>query len=200
MTGWRNLAVAATAVAAVAIAEAFWVSGKYEARVDECVSLKAQLEEANRTIAEMKVTAKGQVDEIVISVRDDGKRTKSIENRNPFNVKKPSGEPFKGTIGYDREGHCIFASEAYGVRAGIINLLSQERKYGIDTIDALVEKYCTSNKPDYKKFLSKRIGVGVKEKFSIRQHVRELAPAMVRFETGKELPQQYKDLIMLVSL
>lgn len=151
-------------------------------------------------LLDVQVKANSSREEIVISVKDT-RSCKAFENRNFGNVKSlGKNNEWKGAIGVDSEGHVIFKNEAYGLRAAILNLLSYERKHKINTIDALINRYCTGNREEYKKFLSKRLGIGIEEPFSIRARIKELVLAVVRFETGHELPAQYKDLLMLVNL
>ena len=106
-----------------------------------------------------------------------------IRNNNPMNVK---GTGWVGQCGQDEHGHAIFVHHAYGLRAGARVLKTYYYKHGLKTIDAIIDRYCTGNKAEYKKFLAHRLGVGVTEEIDIRQHYAKLLQAMVHFETGEQ--------------
>ena len=114
----------------------------------------------------------------------------AFKNRNPLNVKTPSSGRWKGQIGTDRFGHAVFSSWEHGTRAASFTLRSYAIRHKIDTIDGLVERFCEGNKREYKKFLSKRLGVGVNEKISLLQYLPQLLKAMSKFETGAVLPDE----------
>ena len=114
----------------------------------------------------------------------------AFKNRNPLNVKTPSSGKWKGQVGTDKHGHAIFSSWEHGTRAASFTLRSYAIRHKIDTIDGLVERFCEGNKREYKKFLSKRLGVGVNEKISLLQYLPQLLKAMSKFETGAVLPDE----------
>ena len=103
-------------------------------------------------------------------------------NNNPLNVK---GSNWLGQVGQDKFGHAIFASPDYGFRAAARLLLNYKTKHGINTIDALVERFCTGNKQSYKQFLGTHLNVKPTDEIDIQDRLPELLRAMARFESGQ---------------
>lgn len=121
--------------------------------------------------------------EIVIDV------TLAQKNNNPLNVKRPAnGGRWKGQVGTDRFGHTIFKTEEYGIRAGALVLLTYARKHKIATVEELVRRFAEGNHEGYIKNLCRRLGVSPTEKIDLVQRMPELLRAMVRQESGRDLP------------
>lgn len=115
------------------------------------------------------------------------KITVGIQNRNPMNVwAMGKSNPWEGQIGKDDQGHAIFSSFEYGLRAGAKVLINYHSN-GINSIDKLIDKYCTGNHNQYKTFLSKQLGVSVKQKINILVYLPKIMKAMVRFENGYDV-------------
>lgn len=103
-----------------------------------------------------------------------------FKNNNPGNIK---GKNWYGQIGTDKQGHAIFSSEVYGIRALAKTLINYEAK-GIDTIEKIVSKYAEGNNKNYIRFLSSYLNVKPNEKLNIRHKLHELVPAIITFECG----------------
>lgn len=116
--------------------------------------------------------------------------TLAERNRNYLNIKNIPGG-WLGQTGVDAHGHAIFASEEYGIRAAASVLMNYAVKYGICTIDGLVDRFCEGNREAYKQFLSRNLGLGVEERFHLLEYLPELLRAMARFESGKDLDPEY---------
>lgn len=103
-----------------------------------------------------------------------------FKNNNPGNIK---GKNWYGQIGTDKQGHAIFSSEVYGIRALAKTLINYEAK-GIDTIEKIVSKYAEGNNKNYIRFLSSYLNVKSNEKLNIGHKLHELVPAIITFECG----------------
>lgn len=113
----------------------------------------------------------------------------AVSNKNPFNVKGlNNGDKWLGQCGSDKQGHAKFESWEHGVRAAALTLISYEKKYGIRTIRGIVTRFSQSNHEAYCNLLSKALGIGADETFSIHRRMPDLLRAMCRMECGIDLP------------
>ena len=112
----------------------------------------------------------------------------SMRNRNPLNVK---GTQWQGQVGTDEQGHAIFCSVEYGIRAAAKVLRSYARRHGINTIEGIVKRFAEGNQKEYIIFLSKRLGLAPNEEFDILPRMTELLRHMSRFECGIALPEKF---------
>ena len=69
---------------------------------------------------------------------------KTNSNNNPGYVKKPPGDTWKGTTGYDARGHVTFENAGWGWRA-LLRTLSAKCNSGKCTIRAIMEDYAPAN-------------------------------------------------------
>lgn len=116
-----------------------------------------------------------------------------IRNNNPMNVK---GTGWLGQVGQDKFGHAVFPHHSYGLRAGARVLKTYYYKHGLKTIDAIIDRYCIGNREEYKAFLSKRLGVGIKEELDLEDCYMELLKAIVYFECGEQ-PYPDHDFVLV---
>lgn len=73
-------------------------------------------------------------------------RPRGIRNRNPGNIRGtgPGGvilDPWKGQIGRDPQGFCIFDTPENGVRALALLMLNYQSKYKLMTIEGLITRW-----------------------------------------------------------
>lgn len=199
-----GVTAASLAVGAAAVLTGYKAAGTAEAYARQCIELQDENRELKKALLadtkERRITTR---DEVVITVRaeENARRTRARANRNICNVKVlPGGELWRGQIGHDDKGHAIFSDDAYGLRAAGIVLCAYQRKHGIKTIDALVDRFCEGNRDEYKNYLAKRLGIGVKQTFSIRERLVDLIIAMAKFESGVEIDPTHKALLKVASL
>lgn len=117
--------------------------------------------------------------------------TLAQRNNNPLNIK---GTGWEGQIGTDKLGHAIFSSPDYGVRAAALVLRSYNKKHGIQSVQAIVNRFCRTKggiKKQYIDYLCQELQVKPNEKFDLIRRMPELLKAMARFESGEELPERY---------
>lgn len=126
-------------------------------------------------------------------------KTLARVNRNLLNIKTLSGsDTWVGQIGVDKHKHVIFAHPAYSVRAGAMLLKNYERRHKIDSIHALVQRFCEGNREAYIRFLCDRLNVEPKQKISLIDNMHKLLPAMIKFETGEDVGMEYTGIIEAV--
>lgn len=78
------------------------------------------------------------------SAADKGSSVRGIRNNNPFNLRPSSQYTWQGEAGVDAGPagpYLIFSTPFYGLRAGYINLLNQQKLHGLDTVRAVISKY-----------------------------------------------------------
>lgn len=114
--------------------------------------------------------------------------TTGIRNRNPMNVfARGSKDPWLGQIGKDERGHAIFATFEHGLRAGAIVLLRYYDKHKLDTVEKIINRYCTGNQKEYTAFICKKLRVQPTEVINVAERLPDLMKAMVHFENGYQV-------------
>ncbi len=192
------LFISAMIVAGCGLAVSYKALSRAEFYAAQCTLLMTENERLKERLEKPPVTTEHK---LVISVADSefAPKTLARANRNLLNIKTLSnGDKFVGQIGSDKFDHAIFSHPAYSVRAGAMILKNYELRHGINTLRGIVNRFCTGNNKQYTAFLSKRLGIGPDEKFSIREKLPELIPAMIYFETGEEVGAEYTSLIATV--
>ena len=117
----------------------------------------------------------------------------AIKNRNPLNVKNIGiNEPWKGQVGTDSQGHAVFSTFSYGIRAAALTLRSYALKYGINTIEGIISRFTEGEKLQVDKYilyLSNKLGVNPREKINMRKSIPILLRYMSLYECGVKLPE-----------
>ena len=114
--------------------------------------------------------------------------TTGIRNRNPMNVfARGSKDPWLGQIGKDERGHAIFATFEHGLRAGAIVLLRYYDKHKLDTVEKIINRYCTGNQKAYTAFICKKLRIQPTEVINVAERLPDLMKAMVHFENGYQI-------------
>lgn len=118
--------------------------------------------------------------------------TLAQRNNNPLNVKRPAnGGNWKGQVGTDKFGHAVFASREYGLRAGALVLRTYAREHKVSTVEALVTRFARGNHEGYIRHLCRKLKVRPDEKIDLVKRMPELLRAMVRQESGEDLPEHF---------
>jgi hypothetical protein len=113
----------------------------------------------------------------------------SVANNNLLNVK--GGERWAGEIGRDSAGHAKFEHPLYSIRAGAMTLRTYAQRHGIRTVRGIIDRFCQAPdelKERYVSYVASRVGVGPDEEIPILQHLPALLMAMVKFESGVDIP------------
>lgn len=134
-------------------------------------------------------------------------KTRGWRNNNPGNL-RPGGGNWVGLIGIDDAGkqgkYLKFDTPEHGVRAMAINLLNYQRLHGINTIAGIVNRYANAedNNPEkaYANYVAKAVGISPTQQINIRDHLKPLVHAMVKFENaGITFPEVVDAGLKLVS-
>lgn len=78
-------------------------------------------------------------------VRDT--RPRGIRNKNPGNIRGTIDgtnvklDPWRGQVGLDDKGFCIFDHEEHGVRALALLMLNYQSRHGLQTIEQLITRW-----------------------------------------------------------
>lgn len=162
---------------------------KLESKIQE---LKTEIREKNNTIAQLQryIAEHADASGIIPSIASR-RDTLAYKNKNPLNIKSAyGGNKWQGQIGVDKHGHVKFLTWEHGIRAGAIVLQTYAVKYKIDTVDGIVERFCTGEKTAYRKFLSQELGIQENERFDLLKRLDDVLKAMIKFESGQEFPDE----------
>lgn len=161
---------------------------------------RGQLADAERRIAEAQKGLTQEQCRILATHVAGRPGTLAYRNRNPCNVKHLGRQKWRGEIGRDRLGHCIFSDIQYGLRAAVLTLRSYQIRHGIKTLDGIIERFCGGN-PDYVAFLSRRMNLRHDQEFEIIPRIPELVRWMSVYESGREVaPSMIATLDILASI
>lgn len=115
----------------------------------------------------------------------------ALRNRNPLNVKSPANaDKWDGQIDIDRQGHAVFISPVYGVRAAAHVLTAYARRHNVSTVEGIITRFAEGNQKEYISYVCKRMGLRPDENFDVVRRLPELLRVMARFESGTEMPDQ----------
>ncbi len=117
----------------------------------------------------------------------------AAKNKNPMNIKQLDHDIWEGQIGVDDQGHAMFSSWEYGIRAGAFTLRAYALKHNVDTVDKLVNRFAEAKGQKhtiYVLFLCESLGVGSDEKISLIDYMPMLLRAMSKYESGLDLPDE----------
>lgn len=113
---------------------------------------------------------------------------RGIRNNNPGNLRK-SNEKWLGEIpGADSEFK-TFSDSVYGLRAIAKLLVNYERKYGLNTISGLINRWAPTNENDtavYIAAVAKSCGVSPGQPIEVSEYLDLLIPAIVTHENGQQ--------------
>ena len=107
---------------------------------------------------------------------------------NPLNI-KAFGNNWSGMVGQDARGHAIFETPQDGICAAAKILKTYASKYGINTVDGIVDRFCAASDSVTRAYISnvcKAMGVNPGEALDVKdpQVMTKLISAMMRQEIG----------------
>lgn len=117
--------------------------------------------------------------------------SRGLRNCNPGNL-RISNEKWQGEVCPSRDtAFKQFKNMAYGYRAIFKIINTYYTKYSLKTIRGVINRYAPPNENNtnaYVDFVSKRVGIGADEEFSIfdKYTLIKLVSAISRMENGKE--------------
>lgn len=122
------------------------------------------------------------------SVPDKVLNTIGYKFCNPLNI-KVFGNNWSGMVGQDARGHAIFETPQDGICAAAKILKTYASKYGINTVDGIVDRFCAASDGVTRAYISnvcKAMGVNPGEALDVKnpQVMTKLISAMMRQEIG----------------
>ena len=122
------------------------------------------------------------------SVPDKVLNTIGYKFCNPLNI-KAFGNNWSGMVGQDARGHVIFETPQDGICAAAKILKTYASKYGINTVDGIVDRFCAASDSVTRAYISnvcKAMGVNPGEALDVKdpQVMTKLISAMMRQEIG----------------
>ena len=117
---------------------------------------------------------------------------RGLRNANPLNVRY-TGDSWVGLAGVDGGGFCIFDTPQNGIRAACIVLRNYERKYHLDTVRMIINRWAPPNENDtgaYIRHVAAVLDVHPDERIDVhnRETLARLVRAMIQMETGERNP------------
>jgi len=114
--------------------------------------------------------------------------TRGIKNNNPGNIVKNNIQ-WKGCTGNDGK-FVKFINAEYGIRAMARNLKTYQNKYGLNTIETILNRWAPNNENNtskYVSFVSQKMGIKSNQKLDLNnnEQLYKLIDAMIIFENGK---------------
>lgn len=122
------------------------------------------------------------------SVPDKVLNTIGYKFCNPLNI-KVFGNNWSGMVGQDARGHAIFETPQDGICAAAKILKTYSSKYGINTVDGIVDRFCAASDGVTRAYISnvcKAMGVNPGDALDVKdpQVMTKLISAMMRQEIG----------------
>lgn len=122
------------------------------------------------------------------SVPDKVLNTIGYKFCNPLNI-KAFGNNWSGMVSQDARGHAIFETPQDGICAAAKILKTYASKYGINTVDGIVDRFCAASDSVTRAYISnvcKAMGVNPGEALDVKdpQVMTKLISAMMRQEIG----------------
>lgn len=138
--------------------------------------------------AEVRISSAQQGLGIPPKVSDKVLNTIGYKFCNPLNI-KVFGNNWSGMVGQDARGHAIFETPQDGICAAAKILKTYSSKYGINTVDSIVDRFCAASDGVTRAYISnvcKAMGVNPGEALDVKdpQVMTKLISAMMRQEIG----------------
>jgi hypothetical protein len=118
------------------------------------------------------------------------RRPKGIRNHNPGNL-RVGKSPWRGQVGGDASGFCVFADPVLGLRALALLLRIYQHRHGIRTVTAIIGRWAPPEENDtvaYIRSVRSAMGVHALQHLDLDDaaHLRPLTLAIVRHENGMQ--------------
>ena len=121
------------------------------------------------------------------------KQVLAIKNRNPLNVKTIAvGKPWLGQISTDSQGHAIFSTFSYGLRAAALTIKNYATHHNINTVAGIINRFTEGEYyqlADYITYVSSKLGVAPMQKINVKTKLPLLLRHMAKYECGLDLPE-----------
>lgn len=113
---------------------------------------------------------------------------RGIRNHNPGNIRR--GDPWQGLADKQPDrAFATFVSDAYGIRALAVTLITYQDKYGLHTIRGVISRWAPpseNNTEAYIQDVAKQTGFGADDSLDLHTYadLRPLVEAIIRHENG----------------
>lgn len=130
---------------------------------------------------------------------------RGIRNNNPGNIRW--GDDWKGLVPAARrtdKSFCQFTDPEYGIRAMIIILRNYQRKYGLNTVRKMINRWAPPNENDTQAYInsvSQSVGVTPDQKTDVTDS-RVMVPlleAIIKHENGEQ-PYGFETFVKAIDL
>ncbi len=116
------------------------------------------------------------------------KQPRGIRNNNPGNINKGIG--FQGEVAGNDSRFATFASPELGIRALTKNLMTYDKKYGLNTVQGIINRWAPPNENNtssYVNVVAKALGVNPTDKLNMRDPavMAKLASSIIQHENGQ---------------
>ncbi|WP_027179783.1 hypothetical protein [Maridesulfovibrio bastinii] len=113
---------------------------------------------------------------------------RGIRNNNPGNIRHGINWEGLAELQPDKS-FCSFKSPEYGIRAMAKILLTYQRKYGLNTVFGIINRWAPPVENDtgaYIEHVSSECGVAPHEEIAVADFLGELCTAIIRHENGQQ--------------
>lgn len=115
---------------------------------------------------------------------------RGLRNNNPGNI-RGGPVPWKGEVGRDGAGFCIFSTAHLGLRATAKLLVTYRLKYNLDSVEEIIGRWAPTtenNTRAYVAAVSRELGVSSIEIIDVLDQavLTRLVAAIVRHENGQQ--------------
>lgn len=125
------------------------------------------------------------------ALKNDPNVARGIRNNNPGNLRS-SGDAWKGKAGQDEGGYLQFESPEAGIRAMAVNLVNQQKKHGLRTVESIITKYApasdNNNTGAYIQAVSTALGVKPDQQIDLKDPatLEKFMRAVIKHENGSQ--------------
>ncbi len=123
------------------------------------------------------------------------KTPRGYRNNNPLNIRK-SPQEFRGEITGEDKSFKSFSTMAYGFRAGLVILRTYIRKYKLDTIKKIINRWAPPSENDteaYIRFVCTKTGHLPEDIIYFDMGLIPIVWAMAWQENGQPIEQSYAE-------
>lgn len=79
--------------------------------------------------------------------------TRGARNRNPLNIRYNPANNWRGQLGQDSRGYCVFASMQYGIEAAARLLYVYHNRYNLTTIPLIISRWAPASENDVEAYI-----------------------------------------------
>lgn len=119
---------------------------------------------------------------------------RGLRNNNPGNIRH--GDNWQGIAQGNDKSFVTFKSPEYGIRAMAKILLNYERKYGLNTVAGLINRWAPpveNNTTSYVNAVAAKLGVSPNQEIKVNNYLKPLMKAIIHHENGL---QPYSDALI----